>query len=87
MRPVTLSSPASNRQEDIIAWLVQAVRTIEQASRDDRAAIADSYTQTGTNTVTRVINVTSPTTANVAAVLATFLNDTKNRGVNRTAPT
>lgn len=69
-------------------WIIQSLRTIELASQqEDVARIADSYTTTGTATVTRNLNVSSPTLANAVAVLATFLADTRARGVRRIEPT
>lgn len=58
---------------------------IFKASRDaDLVDIAQGYTITGTFTPTRILNVTSPTTANIAAVLATLLSDFQSGGPNRT---
>lgn len=55
------------------------------ASRDaDLVDIAQNYTITGTFTPTRNLNVTSPTTANIAAVLATLISDFQAGGPNRT---
>lgn len=55
------------------------------ASRDaDLVDIAQGYTISGTYTPTRTLNVTSPTTANIAAVLATLLADFQSGGPNRT---
>jgi len=56
------------------------------ASRDaDLVDIAQGYTITGTFTQTRNLNVTSPTLANIAAVLATLLLDFQQGGPNRTS--
>lgn len=58
---------------------------IFKASRDaDLVDIAQAFSITGNFTETRVLNVTSPTTANIAAVLATFLRDCQRGGQNRT---
>lgn len=58
---------------------------IFKASRDaDVVDIAQSYTITGTFTETRTLNVSAPTTANIAAVLATLLLDFQRGGPNRT---
>lgn len=58
---------------------------IFKASRDaDLVDIAQDYEITGTFTPTRTLNVTSPTTANIAAVLATLLSDFQQGGPNRT---
>lgn len=58
---------------------------IFKASRDaDLVDIAQGYTLSGNFTETRILNVTSPTLANIAAVLATFLLDCQRGGPNRT---
>lgn len=58
---------------------------IFKASRDaDVVDIAQGYTITGSFTPTRSLNVTSPTTANIAAVLATLISDFQSGGPNRT---
>lgn len=55
------------------------------ASRDaDMVDIAGGYTLSGTFTETRILNVTAPTLANIAAVLATLLLDCQRGGPNRT---
>lgn len=56
------------------------------ASRDaDLVDIFGGYTITGTFTPTRTLNVSSPTTANLAAVLATIISDCQAGGPNRTS--
>lgn len=86
MTPLSLG--ANPRQGDqLLQWCLQALRQIESASREDIAEIADSYSHTGTLTATRDVNITSPTAANLAAVLATFLQDMRQRGVNRVQAT
>lgn len=55
------------------------------ASRDaDLVDIFSGYTVTGTFTPTRNLNVSSPTLANLAAVLATIISDCTAGGPNRT---
>jgi hypothetical protein len=55
------------------------------ATKDaDLVDIAQGYIITGTFTETRNLNVTSPTTANLAAVLATLILDFQRGGPNRT---
>lgn len=55
------------------------------ASRDaDLVDISQAFEITGTFTETRILNVSSPTLANIAAVLATFLADCQRGGQNRT---
>jgi hypothetical protein len=81
MRNVSLGQPAQGRE---LEWIIGALREIEHASYEDAIAVADSYSANSTFTETREVNVTAPSTANLAAVLATFLSDLRKRGVNRT---
>ena len=89
MKVVVLGQmPPGASVDQKINWIIQSLRTIELASQQEEVArIADSYTTTGTITVTRDINVTSPTAANAVAVLATLLDDIRKRGTRRVAPT
>lgn len=58
-----------------------AITEIERASAEvDVLDIASAYTITGTLTETRELNVTAPSTANIAAVLATLITDLKRGG-------
>jgi hypothetical protein len=58
---------------------------IIQASQDgDITDIGGAYTITGSFTETRTLNVTAPTTANIAAVLATLILDLQRGGSTRT---
>jgi len=63
--------------------IVEALRQISLASHDSIESVADAFTANAAFTSTRTLNVSSPTTANIAAVLATFLTDLKKRGANR----
>lgn len=83
MTPVSLGYPLTDSPEAFMEWVKTAMRTIEEASYEDIAEVADGYTITGTLTETRDINVTTPTAANVAAVLATLITDLKRRGQKR----
>lgn len=75
MRPVTLN-PTN---------VAAALTEIERASHEnDIVEVAQNYSLTGTLVPTRVLNVAAPTAANVAAVLATLLDDLKKGGLNRT---
>lgn len=57
---------------------------IIQASQDaDVTDIGGAYTITGTFIETRTLNVTTPTTANIAAVLATLIFDLQRGGATR----
>ena len=61
-----------------------ALRSIELASAEvDITDIANAFTVSGSYTKTRTLNVTSPTLANAVAVLATFIDDCKRGGTNR----
>ena len=61
-----------------------ALRAIELASAEvDLTDIANAFSVSGTYTKTRTLNVTSPTLANAVAVLATFIDDCKRGGTNR----
>lgn len=58
---------------------------IAAASLDgDIIDIGQAYTITGTFTPTRNLNVTTPTAANIAAVLATLISDFKAGGSTKT---
>jgi predicted nucleic acid-binding Zn ribbon protein len=54
-----------------------------QTSTEDPIAVADSYSANATFTLTRQVNVTSPTAANIAAVFASFLADLRKRGIHK----
>lgn len=54
------------------------------SNENDTIDIASAFSVNGTYTATRVLNVTSPTTANIAAVLATLIDDLKRGGTVRT---
>lgn len=85
MRKVSLLGSPIGTAADQIKWLEIAVRTLAQASvESDPADIATGFSTTGTATPTRNLNVTSPTLANVVAVLGTLLTDLKRGGQNRT---
>lgn len=53
------------------------------SNENDTIDIANAFTIKGTFTATRTLNVTAPTLANVAAVLATLLQDMQRGGTNR----
>lgn len=71
----------SNMPNDIQALFNEII----QASQDaDVTDIGGAYTITGSFTETRTLNVTAPTTANIAAVLATLILDLQRGGSTRT---
>lgn len=80
MRPLFLGQMNGIPQE------VQSIfNEIEKASKEaDVIEIGQAYTITGSYTETRNLNVTAPTTANIAAVLATLIADLQRGGANRT---
>lgn len=81
MRRVNLSQVGQIRDPGARA----AIREIELASAEgDLLDIAKAYTITGAFTETRVLNVTTPSAANIAAVLATFIRDCQRGGQFRT---
>lgn len=63
-----------------------ALREIQNASfQNDVVDIANIFSFTGTVTDTTDLNLSSPTLANVAAVLATLLQTMQKGNVNRTS--
>jgi hypothetical protein len=61
-----------------------ALQAIELASAEvDLLDIANAFIVSGTYTPTRTLNVTTPTLANAVAFLATFIDDCKRGGSNR----
>ena len=85
MRKVVIGAPpfsvATATPE--VQWLAQAVNEIQRASHDQvTEEVADAYTLSNV-TPTRTLDPTSATTADIANVLATLLQDMKNRGVKR----
>lgn len=62
-----------------------ALAELENASAEnDLLDIANAFSMNGAYTPTRILNVTSPTAANIAAVLATLIDDFRRGGQNRT---
>jgi hypothetical protein len=88
MRPVSLPpSPPGSDPAVQFAWIKACLQAIERASQEEPAQIFDSYASDTTPTTTRQVLVTTPTTQNLAAVLATLIADFRARGVKRTGPT
>lgn len=65
---------------------IQAVfKQVFLASQEgDIVDIGQAFTVSGSFTPTRTLNVTSPTTANIAAVLATLISDLQHGGSTKT---
>jgi hypothetical protein len=88
MRPTTLPPrPAGNDPAQQIAWLTQCVITLAHNSQEEPARIFDSYASDVPATTTRALNVSAPTTQNLAQVLGSLIADWRARGVKRTQPT
>lgn len=63
----------------------EAIKAIIRASAEvDLTDIAAAFTTDDAFTEERELNVTTPSLANIAAVLATFIADCKRGGKNRT---
>jgi hypothetical protein len=61
-----------------------AILAIIRASAEvDLTDIANAFTVSGSYTRTTTLNVTTPTLANAVAFLATFIDDCKRGGANR----
>lgn len=62
----------------------QSLRELELASAEvDLTDIATAFTISGSYTRTTTLNVSAPTLANAVAFLATFIDDCKRGGANR----
>ena len=84
MRPISLGPlPPGAGTDQKLDWIIRSLREIENASAEDAIAVADSYGANSTFTATRQLNVTAPTAANIAAVLASFFADLRKRGVKK----
>lgn len=84
MKPFTLPNfPPNASIEQKLNAIIEALRDIERASNEDPVEVFDAYSSNDTATVTREINVSSPSTSNLAAVLATLVADMQRRGVKR----
>ena len=63
----------------------EAIREIALASAEvDLTDISNAFTVSGTYTPTRTLDVTTPTLQNLVAFVATFIDDCKRGGQNRT---
>lgn len=80
MRTVNIGRPANDNQTSFNRWVEEALTEIERASYEEVIeVVADDFTLSNI-TVTRTLDPTSTTLAEVANVLATFINDIQNRG-------
>mgnify|MGYP001316376375 CR=1 FL=1 len=80
MRSVSLGVPLAGQE---LQWVMDALCEIERASYEEIAEVADAFTISGTLTETRILDVDSPSAANLAAVLGTLIADLKRRGTKR----
>lgn len=82
MRKIAQVNTASVKDPSIKALFDEIFRA---SNENDTIDISKAFTipATGTYPATRTLNVTAPTLANVAAVLATLLEDLQRGGTNR----
>jgi hypothetical protein len=80
MRPLSLGYRFFS--EDFTAWAERAFREIENASQEDAIVVADSYTVSNF-TATRTLNAGTATLPQLAAFVATFIDDLQKRSPNR----
>lgn len=80
MRPVAFFQEVAGGFE---TWVRQCLREIENASNEDISEVADGFTIGGSFIETRTLDLDTPSEANIAAVLATFISDMKKRGAKR----
>jgi hypothetical protein len=84
MRQISLGPLSANAGTDEkLNWIIAQLREIERASGEDPIEVADSYGANASFTITRQINVTSPSASNLANVLASLIADLRKRGVKR----
>ncbi len=84
MRKFPFPSPPFNFASDHRwAWIVNAIREISNASHDQiTEEIADTYTVSNL-TVSRTFDADTVTTAQLADIVGTLIQDMQNRGVKR----
>ena len=84
MRPISLGALSSQAStDDKLDWCIRAVHEIARASNEDAFVVFDSYSTNAAPPITRTLNVSSPTSQNLAAVLGSLIADLKRRGVKR----
>ncbi len=83
MRPIQLSMPPTSSVEAKLDWCIRAIQEISRASYvADPGVIADGFSVSNVTT-SRTLDADTATTAEVADVLATLLQDLKQRGAKR----
>jgi hypothetical protein len=84
MRSVALGPIAANAGTDEkLDWCIRSIQEIARASNEDAVKVLDSYAVNAAPAATRMLNVSSPSTSNLAAVLGTLIADLRRRGVKR----
>lgn len=84
MRPVQRNGAPQKGNE--IHWLTQQIGALCDASQEVTEEIFDAYKVTNPPAApVRTFDASTATVADLAAVLATLIQDMKNRGVNRKA--
>lgn len=83
MRPVYLLGrpPMNAPVEQQLAWIMDSLQRIADASAVDPMAISDTFSVT-TLTQKHALDVSTATLTDVARVLGTLLSDMRKRGVN-----
>jgi hypothetical protein len=81
MRRVNFTNTGNIKDPDAKAAILAIIRASAEVDLTD---IIAPYTITGDFTETRDLNVTTPSLANIAAVIATFITDCKRGGQFRT---
>ena len=86
MRPVQNLNPIGPKSSDeqFRNYVLNMIDRLCDASQEDAGALADPYTVTNA-APRRVFDAQTATLAETAETLATFLQDTKKRGMNRRA--
>jgi len=82
MRPVSLPNPPpiTASADAKIDWCIRAIQEIARSSRvADPNKVADEFTVANA-TATRSLDAATASASDVAAVLATFIGDLKQRG-------
>lgn len=82
MRPLSLGRPNLNDPKIWKDWVEKCLNEIERASQEDLSAVAADFTVTN-YTPTRTLNAGTASTADIANVLCTLIDDLRNRGMKR----
>lgn len=82
MRPVNLGRPNFDDPKIWKKWVDDCFAEIDRASQEDLSAVAADFTVTN-YTPTRTINAGTASTADIANVLCTLIDDLRNRGMKR----